>query len=290
MTLPLGTKNEQKSLYLDADIPLTKEEYSQVEKELLALLDFEEAAFEDRLIAGSVWLDILRDFVKAMAPQACNDAVARKEIFDTFFASMKNECYERPLRIAKKPIHSPALQRMFLGVLIAFRNRPERRRSTPITLAFILYHYVKNFLKLGRIRILPLKTRLSFRDLRDVRLDTMSDFFVAEVKKWVRKFISEKNLLCAGNIREGYHYLLTYYALMRWYAVGLAKERDSREISSEDIRQAIELVEQYYVFHPCFADLFTYYPVLSDIIDKTFAKKASAMSLVRLPIKSCKRK
>jgi len=276
--------NQDKLLYLDKDMAMTLPEYEHIESELLNLLEWEEKPFDLRLIAGAVWLDILRDFLKAAAPPPGGNNQIRREVLDTFMETMKREHYERPFRIAAKPVHSPSLHRMFIGLFVSFRNHPEKRRSNLRTLFFVLSHYALSLFRIGRISMSPLERPFPFSAFRKYPL-TIGDPSLAEsLHTWAVKFIKEKKLLKTGNVRFGYFHLLLYYALIRWYAAGLAWGKNSSPLAPELISAAIQLTEEHYVFHPCFEELFTYNPVLKDIMDKAFHKKTCPMSLVRSPV------
>jgi len=276
--------NPDKLLYLDQDVAMTLPEYEHIESELLNLLEWKEKSFDLRLIAGAVWLDILRDFLKAIAPPPGANNERRKQVLDTFMETMKRERYERSFRIAAKPVHSPSLQRMFIGLFVSFRNHPGKRRSNLRTLFFVLCHYALSLFRIGRISMIPLEKPFPFSAFRKYPL-TIADPSLAEpLHNWALKFIKEKKLLKAENVRYGYYHLLLYFALIRWYAAGLAWGKNSSSLAPELISAAIQLTEEYYIFHPCFEELFAYNPVLKDIMDKAFHKKTFPMSLVRSPV------
>ena len=276
--------NQGKLLYLDKDVAMTLQEYEHIESELLGLLDWEEKPLDLRLIAGAVWLDILRDFVKAAAPPPGVDIERRKQVLDTFMETMKRERYERPFRIAAKPVHSTAMHRMFIGLFISFRNHPEKRRSNLRTLFFILSHYALSLFRIGGISMMPLERPFPFSAFRKYPLNITDRSLAEPLHSWAAKFIKEKKLLQAENIRNAYFHLLLYFALIHWYAAGLAWGKNSSSLAQEHISGAIQLTEKYYVFHPCFEELFTFNPILKDIMDKAFHKKTCPMILVRPPV------
>ncbi len=80
--------------------------------------------------------------------------------------------------------------------------------------------------------------------------------------------------------------MLLYYALIRWYAVGLACARNATEVERTDLTEAIALVERYYVFHPVFDHLFAQNPLFKGIVEKFFQSKAYAPTIVRPAVKT----
>lgn len=276
--------NPDNLLYLDKDVAITFPEYEQIESELLALLEWEEKPLDLRLIAGAVWLDILRDFVKTMAPLPEENIQTRKEVFDTFFHTMKKEQYERPFRIAAKPAHFHAMHRMFIRLFISFRNQPGKRRSNLRTLFFILSHYAVSLYRIGGISMIPLEKPFPFSAFRKYPLNIIDKSLAEPLHTWAANFIKENTLFQTENIRNSYFHLLLYYAIIRWYAVGLAWGEKAVSLQPEHISRAIQLAEDYYVFHPCFEELFTFNPVIKDIMEKMFYKKTCPMILVHPPV------
>lgn len=263
---------------LDEGCPLSEDEANRVEEELLNLLAFEGAGLDDKLIAGAVLLDILRDSLNAIIE------TSRPDLINTFFDWMKEERYARPLRIARKPIHSPSLQRMLLGLLIAFRNHPEKRRSNLGALAFIALQHARHFLKLGKIHIQPLSTPFPYHAFKQYPINTGADFFTHKVGVWAEQFIRNKKPRHGKSLRQGYGHMLLYYAMIHWYAVGLAWEKKATVVGPEEVAKAIALTEEYYIFNPAFEEIFTYNPVVRDMLEKTLNRRSTAASLVRKPI------
>lgn len=263
------------SIELDKGCPLSDDEATRVEEELLNLLAFEGAGLDNKLIAGAVLLDILRNSLNAKIE------ASRTDLINTFFDWMKKERYERPLRIARKPIHSPSLQRMLLGLLIAFRNHPEKRRSNLGALVFISLQHTRHFLKLGKILINPLSTSFPYHAFKKYPINTSADFFTHIIGAWAEQFIKNKKLRHEKSLRYGYCQMLLYYAMIRWYAVGLAWEKKATAVGLEEVTKAVALTEEYYVFHPAFEEIFTYNPVVRDMLEKTLNRHSTAASIVR---------
>lgn len=272
---------EPKAIFLDKDIPLLPEEYEAIREELVLLLSFNEASLEDRLIAGAVWLDILGDFIRIASQLPGEEDRKRKEAFDTFFSSMKSQQYDRPLRIARKSLHGMALKRMFLCLFISLRRDPSRRRSNPSMLFFILRHYIKGYLYLGKIKMTPLKTAIPLRALKKIRLDPRNETWSESIKQWSSDFIRNDKLLKTENIRRGYLFFLLHYAIAKWYCIAHAFLKKSDQPDPEDISDSIRLVEEYYMFHPCFEEMDTSNPVFKDILESLLKRKSAPMILVR---------
>jgi hypothetical protein len=66
--------------------------------------------------------------------------------------------------------------------------------------------------------------------------------------------------------------------------VGLTWEKKAAVVGLEEVTKAIALTEEYYIFHPAFEEIFTYNPVVRDMLEKTLNRRSTAASLVRQPI------
>jgi|GEM_PF-561788 len=266
---------------LGKNISLSSGEYQDFKNELVRLIEFKEAALlEDRLIAGAVWIDILVDFIGAMAPSVEHGKTNRNEVLSTFFTTMTNQQYARPLGIAQKTVPKGAIKRLFLSLLIAFRTSPETKRSNIHTLFFILSRYAKAFFKTGKIRLLPHGMEFPFSALKKISFN-YDEKTEEIIREWVIKYIREDKLLEKNNIKSGYIYLLLQYSIMKWYAVSLAWESDKKQADFTEVEKAISLVDQYYMFHPELDILFKNNPVLADIMAKVLSRKTAPMILVR---------
>jgi hypothetical protein len=268
-------------VFLDKDIPLTLEEYESIREELISLLSFEGASLEDRLIAGAVWLDILGDFIRIASPPPGGEWQKRQEAFDTFFSSMKNERYGRPLRIAQKSLHGMALKRMFLCLFISLRHDPSKRRSNPSMLFFIIRHYVKGYLYRGKIKMTPLKSDIPLCALRKIRIDPGSETWVKAIRDWGADFIRNDSLLKTENIQKGYLFFLLYYAIAKWYCIARAFLKKADHPDPEDILNSIRIVDEYYMSNPCLEETDASNPILKDILEGLFKRKSAPMILVR---------
>ena len=276
--------SEISGIFLDRRLALTPREYQILERELLAFLLCEEATFEKRLIGGAAWLGILRDFLLATAPAASQDPDKRTEILDTFFQSMKQNGYERPLRIASKPVGASSLQRMLLGLILAFRRKPEKQRANILTALFIFYHYAKTLFRMGRIRMPGLEASFPFSSFRKIPMNPSSEPLKALLEDWASQFIKQGKLQRSKTIREGYLYLLLNYALIRWYATGITWQEKAESIGEKQVKRSIELAKEYFPFPGVFDELFQYNPILENVIQNSFTRKTAPQSFVHPPV------
>jgi len=275
--LPVNPENK---ILLDAGVPVTREEYENLRGELIALIAQPGPSLEERLIAATAWLDILRDFVKA----ASREKADRKEIFATFFHSMKATGYDQPLRIARKEKGSPLLQRMFFTLLLAYRKRPEKRLSNPGTLLFVIYHYSKAIYRVGALPLVPLEGKIPFSALKKIPAISASDQLAQGEQSWITKWLGNDWLLRGKTIRENYLYLLMYLSLSRWYTAAILRQNAGESLKTEDLKTAFQCIEDHYMNSKEFEILLEETPVLQGLVEKTFARTTTPMTLLRPPV------
>lgn len=257
--------------------------YVKVEQELMRLLSLDIHPLEERLIGGSVYLELLERFIR----EASNEhGYTIDHIVDTFIRDMGQHQYQRIISMARKSRHSPKIKRMFLGLVIAYRNSAEKRRGRMRDMVFVLFQYLKHLFKAGKISLLPMTGGFTYSQLRHLRFDLSDPFFEFQLCRFFLHMIFRKDLVTHADLLSGYRFLLLYYALIRWYAVGMACTRNADEVSREDLTEAIVLVERYYVFHPVFDHLFAQNPLLKGIVEKFQKSKSYAATIVRSAVKA----
>jgi Fe-S-cluster containining protein len=270
-------------ILLAPGIPITWRQYELLEANLARLFTLDGYELEEQLIAGSVYLSLLAKFVRE-AQQTSGHSI--EEVIVTYISAMERENYARIFSIARTPLARPFIQRMFLGMMISFRNTLTRRRRRVGAVAKLLYEYLRNMLRLGKIHFLPLQRGFCFSDFRRVRFDPSEPFVAHTIRTYIQHMLFRKDLVQEGEVLKGYHFLLLYYALLRWYVVGIVAARGEHTPSRNDLMDAITYVEKYYAYHSCFSALFNRYPILSDTVDSLFSRKTYPATIVRPPIRS----
>jgi len=257
--------------------------YVKVEQELMCLLSLNLYPLEERLIGGSVYLGLLERFIH----EACKQhSYTIDRVVETFIRDMGQRQYQRIITMAKKSRHLPKLKRMFLGLVIAYRNNVEKRRGRMRDIGFALFHYLKHLLMAGRVSLLPVTEGFTYAELRQLRFDLSDPFFEFQLRRFFLHMIFRKDLVTHTDLLSGYRFMLLYYALVRWYAVGLACARNAVEVGRDDLTEAIALVERYYVFHPVFDHLFAQNPLFKGVVERFFQSKAYAPTIVRPAVKT----
>jgi hypothetical protein len=92
-----------------------------------------------------------------------------------------------------------------------------------------------------------------------------------------------KTLVPMHGVFRGYHTLLLLYAFMKWVAKARAAADRRREVRLDDVREAVRLVEQRFVLHARFAELFTLSPILTVMTDRLFERLSFPRTAVLEP-------
>ncbi|HQH11842.1 MAG TPA: hypothetical protein PLS31_05370 [Candidatus Sumerlaeota bacterium] len=267
----------EEPIILDCGMPLSIEEADSIEAALLELLKCERASLKDRFIAGAVWLELLRN---SLFSDEINAKVPRDEVMAAFFKLMKDNQYGTPLRIAAKAKKSEGLCRMLTGLIIAARNQPHKHRSNLGGVVFVITQYLRHLFKAGKIKMAPLEKAFPYLALENLKSQNGENVFSEATEAWVRNHIQKGSLRKEMGMRLCYGYLIFYCAIARMYAAGLAWGKKSDAVCVEDVNTAFSFVDDYYFFHRAFDEIFTYSPVLKDVLEKNLMRLNGLASLI----------
>src|SRR5690606_8709140 len=94
--------------------------------------------------------------------------------------------------------------------------------------------------------------------------------------RYFRHALFRKDLLLSESVRAGHRFLLTHFALVNWYIVGLAVADGRTTATIEDFREALHNVEKYYAHHTTYTRFLETQPVVGTLVD-------SAIHTTRFP-------
>ncbi len=268
----------KKPIKLSERLEISFDVYKKIERGLLDFLNVEVYSVDDRLVGGSIYLNLLEEFIIEASKDPSNSP---EIIVDAFIDNIQKQNYARVIRIAQKPNFSNLYQKLILGVMTHFRNNIKLKSGAFSTLIEILLKYFKIYLKIGKVFVLPLSVKYSFNDFSTVRFIKEEPYLIYQMVRYVKHLIETKQAIQNTSFIKGYNYLLFFTAVIRWYCVGLAVERNSLDIEREDVTTAIEWTEKYYGFNTLFFDMLDAYPVLTDTFNRAFDSKKYASSMVK---------
>jgi len=267
---------------LDGKISLSWENYVYLERGLLELLSIETVSLPTLLIAGNIYLDLLAEFIKQATGKG---EYSQDEIVRSYLNIMRKQRFGRVIEIAQRSLNAPLLQRVYVGILVSFRNTITKKRSRLGTTAYLLWQYLSNLFGLGRYQIYPIEEKFRAADFRPDKLKMDDPFFRYSLLHYVKHLIFRKQGLDKMSWQKAYRYILLYFALIRWYATARAVSRGEASVDRSGLLKAIGFVEQYYVRHPAMESFFTIFPQVEALLDNFMDKKHYAPSIVYPPVK-----
>ena len=105
----------------------------------------------------------------------------------------------------------------------------------------------------------------------------------AFLREYWRHAIVRKTLTPLHGVFRGYQTMLALYAFTKWAAKLTALRRGRPAATAADVRDAVRLIEQRFVLHARFADVFTLSPVLTLMADRLFRDPAFVRGAVLEP-------
>lgn len=275
--------------------------YMQTEAVLRRLLAQQGQPFGLRLVAQSIFLDLLDLFVRHARGDAPGQDFRRAPGEDGMFpadsgdvkdadvvALLVKKHFERSegaelFRLAAKLRPSPTLHRVFIGLMTAFRENLKAAAITPSRakmVARILRHYFSSAAKFGKLTLMDVEKPFGYDDLARLDFDpTRRPELARPLVRYFDHALFRKDLLLADNVWLGHRLHVMGYALVRWYAAGVAAQRGLAAVDTPCLDEAIRQVERNYAFHTRFGRLFEEVPTLGMVIDALVKKPVFAASI-----------
>lgn len=261
---------------LTGDLAISWEQYLRLEALLGELLARKDKPLDVVLRAGYIMLRLLVNFLEEARTAAKQNASVGERhdwspdtIIDHYLDKMRGEQFALPLRLAHKPLEGATMKRIFLGTLIHFRNAVARRPAArPAAALSLAWQYVKNFLKLGGVEMLPLDGGVPWSALERMRADWDEPFIDYQRRRFLRHQIFRKDLAAHYPVITAWGLLMVQQALVHWYALSMAHRRAAAEVGREDVLEAIRHVETHYSHHFTFTQLFFRMPALWTFIER----------------------
>lgn len=255
---------------LDVDWP----QYRAIETALLALIGHDEAPLPTALLAGSMLIGLCVGLAQLEA-RARREGRAPTETLLGGLAQLEAEHYRRVLAVAARARYP---RRPALTPLVPLYTWLEfsRRRMSRGGLVVALYRNWFRFRR-GRGRLPDWITGgppFEISALAPIVFDATAPDIDRFLRRYVAHAIVRKTLTPMHGVFRGYQTLLVLYAFVKW-AAKLAALRHGRGAATlGDVQDAVRLVEQRFVQHARFADVFSLSPVLTAMADRLYRQPA----------------
>jgi len=275
-------------LVLTSGIPITWDQYSQIEGDLIEILSLPRP-IESRVVAQSVYLQLLvrllQDARLAAAADWDEHPEANDDALRVFRRRMRTENEDSPwsplLRLAARPAQTRMLRRVFLGFSLAFRRACSGRMNRFGAMLHVMTAYWAYAIGRGGLDVPRLSKPGQLSRMRAVAFDANTPEYDRLLTRYLRHCIGRKDLLVRDSVRFGHNMLLMNYGLVHWHATAFAADAGRERVALEDLKEAVRAVEQYFGYHSQFASFFNDYPAFKRLMESMFQRPVYAMAMAR---------
>ena len=268
-------------LYSSVDIDWTQ--YRSIETALLALIEHDEATLPVALLAGSMLISLCVG-LSQVETRARREGRPPTETLVGGLAQLDADRYRKILAVAAQARYP---QRRSLTPLAPLYTWLEfsRRRMSRAGLVLALYRNWFRFRR-GRGRLPDWITGgepFEISALDAVVFDATAPEIDRFLRRYLHHAIFRKTLTPMHGVFRGYQTLLVLYAFTKWAAKLAALRRGRRAVSIDDVKDAVRLVEQRFVLHARFAEVFSVSSVLTVMADRLYQQPAFVRGAVLEP-------
>ena len=261
-------------LTLYASVDITWAQYRPIERALLTLLADEERTLGTALLAGSVLISLCVGLAR-MEAAAQREARSPTETVISSLAQLDADRYRKVIAIAQQARVPSRPRLMPLAPLYTWLEFQHRRQSR-LGLVWALYRNVLRFRR-ARGRLPDWITGGPPFDLiqvNAVRFDATEPAIQGFLREYWRHVVFRKTLTPLHGVFRGYQTMLALYAFTRWAAKLTALRHGRSTVALDDVKDAVRLIEQRFVLHARFADIFSLSPVLTLMADRLYQDPA----------------
>lgn len=271
------------TIVLFSSVDIGWDEYRPIETALLGILAHDECSLPVALVAGSALLSLCVGLTQVEA-RARLEGRPPTQTLTGGLAQLREDRY-RPVLAAARHARPPARPSLtHLAPLYTWLEF-SRRRMSRFRLVAALYRNYFRFRR-GAGRLPDLVTDDGWIDLQAVqrvRFDAERPEIDTFLREYWSHVIFRKTLVPIHGVFRGYQTMLSLYAFMKWAARRAAAGRGRGEVTLADVQDAVRLVEQRFVLHARFAEVFALSPVLTVMADRLFQQPAFVRAAVLEP-------
>jgi Fe-S-cluster containining protein len=247
------------------------EEYRPIEKALLDLLAIEGPPLSQLLVGGAVLISLCVG-LRQVEARARTAGRTPPETLASGLPQLGADGYRRLLDIAATLRPGRGATLAYLAPLYAWLEL-SREKLSRVALVWALYRDYFRFRR-GRGRVPDLVTGGPPIEIEMVRrVDFTSD---AETDGFLREYwrhvIFRKTLTPIHGVFRGYHTMLALHGFTRWAAKVIALRAGRTATTVADVKEAVRQVEQRFVLHSQFSNVFAVSAVLTVLADRLFAQ------------------
>ncbi len=271
-------------LFGSVDIDWTQ--YRAIESALLTLIEHDEATLPQALLAGSVLISLCVGLTQVEA-RARREGRPPTETLVGGLAQLEADRYRKILAVAAQARYPRRPSLTPLAPLYTWLEF-SRRRMSRAGLGVALYRNWFRFRR-GRGRLPDWITGgppFEMTALDGIVFDATAPEIDRFLRRYLRHAIFRKTLTPMHGVFRGYQTMLVLYAFMKWAAKLAALRRGRRAATLDDVKDAVRLIEQRFIQHARFADLFSLSPILTVMADRLYQQSAFVRGAVLEPDRS----
>jgi Fe-S-cluster containining protein len=257
-------------LVLYSSVDITWEQYRPLEAALLDILGHDECTFPVALLSGSALISLCVGLTQ-VETRARRAGRPPAETLAGGLEQLRADRFRRILAIAagarypRRPSLTPLAP---LYTWLEF----SRRTLSRVGLVAALYRNYFRFRR-GKGKLPDLITGgapFDIEAVQAVRFDTTAVEIDGFLREYWSHVVVRKTLTPMHGVFRGYQTMLVLYAFMKWAAKLSALRGGRSSAGATDVRDAVRLVEQRFVLHARFADVFSLSPVLTVMADRLY--------------------
>lgn len=269
------------TLYSGVDIDW--QEYRRIESAVLDVLGRTDQRLPVALMAGSVLVTVSVGLCQVERRARAQGGTPR-ETLESGLAQLKSEGYRRLFDIAAGVRYPRRASSAYLAPLHAWL-RLSRRRTPRFALVAALYaDYFKFRSFRGTIPdLVTNQGRIDLAAVQRVRFETDATDVDAFLREYWSHVVFRKTLTPMHGVFRGYHTLLALYGFTKWAAKLHAVRHGRLATTLDDVKEAVRLVEQRFVLHAQFVNVFSLSAVLTVMADRLYAQPSFVPAAVLEP-------
>ena len=269
------------ALFSSVDIDWTQ--YRAIEAALLAVIAHDEATLPQALLGGSVLISLCVGLTQVEA-RARREQRPPTETLVGGLAQLETDRFRKILAVAAQARYPRRPSLTPLAPLYTWLEFSRRRMSRG-ALVVALYRNWFRFRR-GRGRLPDWITGgppFEMSDLDRIVFDATEPETDRFLRRYLGHAISRKTLTPMHGVFRGYQTLLVLYAFMKWAAKLAALRAGRTAATPDDVKNAVRLIEQRFILHARFADLFSLSPILTVMADRLYQQPAFVRGAVLEP-------
>ena len=265
-------------IILKSKTSISYEAYTLIEERLLEIFSDRNQPFEDRLVAGNIFLySIVKNVYDAEKILLKKDAILKK------LNKFQPRHFMRLYAIAKKSqkMISKHKQQLFVVTFITFASSASEKRGKLSVLLRTWANNVKQSLNIGSIRVPVLPGSVPLRALVDVEFNEQDQMIGELAERYIKHCIFRKTFVAQYGLFRGYNILLLLYGVIKWLSRVFALRAGRKTVSRDDFAKAVQLVERQYVRHSDYLSFLRLNSRAMGFVDKLFDDLGFAPIIVK---------